>query len=183
MRHLLIITLLTLSACGFQLRGDVEIPRYLHSIQVQDSRPATRITPELKRALQRHGVKVVDDAEQADAVLRLQSESFERRVQAVDANGKALEYGLRYVVVFSVLGTDGSVWLSNASASASRYLRFDTRSVLGAGSEEEQLMIEMRRDVVRSILRQLVRVTPVLAVENPAPVTDPATDPATDNAP
>lgn len=163
MRYLLTLTLLTLTACGFHLRGSVEIPTYLASVQVRDASPATRIAPELKRALQDEGLVLTDNAGQADAVLRLQSESFTRRVQAVDASGKAQEYGLRYAVVFSVLGSDGQVWLNNASASTARSLRFDPDAVLGAASEEEQLNREMRRTVVRSILRQLAKVTPVAA--------------------
>lgn len=163
MRYLLILTLLSLTACGFHLRGSFEIPPYLQTVQVLDASPATRIAPELKRALQNEGVALTDDTAQANAVLRLQSESFTRRVQAVDADGKAQEYGLRYGVVFSVLGPDGAVWLNNASVSASRDLRFSEFAVLGTGGEEDQLRIEMRRDAVRGILRQLSRVTPVIA--------------------
>ncbi len=169
MRHLLILTLLTLTACGFHLRGSIEIPPYLKTLQLQDASPATRIASELQRALQDDGVTITDDAAQANAVLRLQSESFTRRVQAVDASGKAQEYGLRYNVVFSVLGPDGAVWLSNASASAMRDLRFDEGAVLGAGGEQEQLQAEMRAEAVRGILRQLARVTPVAADEPAAP--------------
>ncbi len=169
MRYLLILTLLTLTACGFHLRGSVEIPPYLKTIQLEDASPATRIAPELERALQDEGVIVTGDVALANAVLRLHSESFTRRVQAVDASGKAQEYGLRYVVVFSVLGPDGIAWLSNANVSATRDLRFDEGAVLGAGGEQEQLQAEMRAEAVRGILRQLARVTPVTAEAEIAP--------------
>ncbi|HEB92456.1 MAG TPA: hypothetical protein ENI94_03125 [Gammaproteobacteria bacterium] len=169
MRHLLIFTLLTLTACGFHLRGSIEIPPYLKTLQLQDASPATRIAPELERALQDEGVTMTDDATQANAVLRLHSESFSRRVQAVDASGKAQEYGLRYAVVFSVLGPDGTAWLSNANVSSVRDLRFDEGEVLGAGGEQEQLQAEMRAEALRGILRQLARVTPVTAEAEMAP--------------
>ncbi len=169
MRHLLILTLLTLTACGFHLRGSVAIPPYLKTVQVQDASPATRIAPDLERALRNEGVIVTDDAAQANAVLRLQSESFTRRVQAVDASGKAQEYGLQYSVVFSVLGPDGTAWLSNASVSTRRDLRFDEGAVLGAGDEQAQLQAEMRAEAVRGILRQLARVTPPRADGQTAP--------------
>ncbi len=163
MRHLFIFLLLTLTACGFHLRGSVEIPPYLKTLQLQDASPATRIAPALERALRDEGVTITDDAAQVNAVLRLHSESFSRRVQAVDASGKAQEYGLRYAVVFSVLGPDGTAWLSNATVSSARDLRFDEGAVLGAGGEQAQLQAEMRAEVLRSILRQLARVTPVAA--------------------
>ncbi len=170
MRHLFILLLLTLTACGFHLRGSVEIPPYLKTLRLQDANPATRIAPELERSLQNEGVTITDDdAGQANAVLRLHSESFSRRVQAVDASGKAQEYGLRYAVVFSVLGPDGTVWLSNANVSSARDLRFDEGAVLGAGGEQEQLQAEMRAEALRGILRQLARVTPVTAEAETAP--------------
>jgi len=164
MRHLLILALLTsLGACGFHLRGSFVIPAYLKTIQLQDASPATRIAPELERALRNEGVAVTDDRAQANAVLQLHSESFTRRVQAVDAGGKAQEYGLLYSVAFSVLGPDGTAWLSNASVTARRDLRFDEAEVLGASGEQEQLQAEMRREAVRGILGQLARVKPVTA--------------------
>ncbi len=176
MRNLLLLTLLTLTACGFHLRGSFEIPPYMQTVEVLDANPPTRIAPELKRALQNEGVVLTDDQAQADAVLRLQAESFTRRVQAVDADGKAQEYGLRYSIVFSVLGPDGREWLSNASASAARDLRFSELAVLGSDDEEDRLRLEMRREAVRGILRQLSRVTPkaangVSSDESAAPAT------------
>ena len=169
MRYLLAFILLTLSACGFHLRDSFEILSYLQTVQVLDAVPATAIAGDLRRALQNGGVVLTDDTAQADAVLRLQSETYSRRVQAVDADGRAQEYGLRYGVVFSVLGADGVEWLSDASVSASRDLRFSEFAVLGTGGEEEQLRVEMRRDAVRGILRQLSRVTPKAAGDGAAP--------------
>ncbi len=157
---LFLCLLTSLSACGFHLRGAVVLPPELQVMAVQDAQPSTRIAPLLRRALQAQGVRLVDDAAQPHARLRLLGESLVRRVEAVDNNGRALQYGLRYTVRFSLLGPDGTLWLPPQAVSLRRELRFDETDVLGAGGEQAQLEAEMRREVVRDILRRLSHAAP-----------------------
>lgn len=155
MRKLLLASLLLLSACGFHLRGAVELPPALSVMQVQDATPATDIAPELRRALQRQGVTLVEDAGHAAPVLQIRSESVDKHVQVVDVTGKVQQYSVRHIVQFSLRGGDGSEWLPLQQIRASRELRFEEAAVLGTGNEEQQLVREMRSDAVARILRLL----------------------------
>jgi len=54
MRYLLtLILLISLTACGFHLRGSVQLPPELAEMALQDGSPATDILPELRRALKK----------------------------------------------------------------------------------------------------------------------------------
>jgi len=166
MRLLLILISMTLTACGFHLRGAVEIPPELRVLAVADAQPATRIAPQLRRAQRAQGVRLVEaGADEPHGLLRLLNESFDRRVQAVDSSGRALQYGLHYMLRFSLSGPDGGVWLSPQTVNIHRDLRFSETDVLGTGGEQTQLASEMRREAVRDILRRLARVVPA----EPAP--------------
>lgn len=157
MRKLLIPVLLLLTACGFHLRGSVELPPELAAINVQDAKPGTDIAPALRSALKSSGVQVSD---MTSMVLALKAEQYGKRVLSVDSSGRAQEYGLSYTVRFllkqdALKGEGGVVWLAEESVTQTRDLRFDATAVLGTASEEAQLREEMRRDAVSQILRRL----------------------------
>ncbi len=153
MRHLLLITtLITLASCGFHLRGSVELPPALSEIAVKDVSLNSDIAPELRHALGNAGVRVSDSAAM---VLTVRAEKYDKRVLSVDSVGRALEYGLRYTVRFSLKDEKGAIWIPEEPVTQTRDLRFDTTAVLGTAREEAQLKTEMRRDAVLQIMRQL----------------------------
>lgn len=147
-----LLLLISLTACGFHLRGSVQLPPALAAINVQDAKPATDIAPTLRNALKNAGTQISDSA---SMVLQLKAEQYGKRVLSVDSSGRAQEYGLSYTVRFSLKGDKGAVWLAEESVTQTRDLRFDANAVLGTGSEESQLKAEMRRDAVSQILRRL----------------------------
>ena len=152
MRQLLILTLLLLTGCGFQLRGSVELPPELTEISVVDAGGASLITPDLRDALLNRGVSVIDKANMA---LRVRGESYSKRVLSVDSSGRATEYGLSYKVRFRLQDADGGVWLPDEFISIQRDLRFDATAVLATSGQETVLQEEMRREAVIQILRRL----------------------------
>lgn len=154
---LLLLLLLSISACGFHLRGSVQLPPTLSELALLDATPATDIAPELSRGLRGAGVRL-----DASAPMRLQirSEEYGKRVLSVDASGRAQEYGLSYTVRFSLRTADGELWLPETSVTLSRDLRFDASAVLATEGEERLLRAEMRQEAVLQILRRLQAVSP-----------------------
>jgi len=159
---LLTVVLITaLSACGFHLRGSVQLPPELVTINVQDAKPSTDIAPVLRTALRNAGVQISGSA---PMLLQLNAEQYGKRVLSVDSVGRAQEYGLSYTVRFSLKGRDGAeVWLAEQSVTQTRDLRFDATAVLGTENEEALLKEEMRRDAVLQILRRLQKAKPLRA--------------------
>lgn len=157
MRQLFLFAVLLLAACGFHLRGSVQLPPELSEMAVLDAKPATDIAAELRRGLKNTGVQVSDAA---PMVLQVGSEQYGKRVLSVDASGRAQEYSLSYMVRFSLRAADGVAWLPEEAVTLTRDLRFDAAAVLATGSEEAQLKDEMRRDAVLQILRRLQHARP-----------------------
>ncbi|MDT8383262.1 MAG: hypothetical protein RRB22_02505, partial [Gammaproteobacteria bacterium] len=109
---LLLLLLLSISACGFHLRGSVQLPPALSVLALLDAAPATDIAPELGRGLKGAGVRL--DAS-APMQLQIRAEQYGKRVLSVDASGRAQEYGLSYTVRFSLRTADGVLWLPETS--------------------------------------------------------------------
>ena len=158
----ILLLLLSLTACGFHLRGAVQLPLELTEIAVVDAVPATDIAPELSRALNDAGVRVSDAAPMA---LQIKAEQYGKRVLSVDSAGRAQEYSLSYTVRFvlkagDAKGENGAVWLAEQAVSLARDLRFDASAVLGAENEQTQLNAEMRRDAVLQVMQRLQHAKP-----------------------
>jgi len=143
---------LVLSACGFHLRGALDLsddmaPVYLQVGSVQE------LGREIRSLLQANKVAVTESFEQARTVLALSSESRQNRVLSVDSSGRAREYLLTYTAAFSVQLKPAKA--EEMSMQVSRSLLFDENAVLAFANEADVVYSELRRDAARRILQKL----------------------------
>lgn len=159
-RLLLLALVLTLSACGFQLRGSLDISEDLSPVLIEKN-SVFELSREIKALLGANDIQTVDNDDSALAAgkgavntrLSLLKESKSRRVLSVDGNGRAREYLLGYTVNFSVKIKQSKQ--INETISVQRSLLFDPDAVLAVVNESEVLYKDMRRDVARLILLKL----------------------------
>jgi LPS-assembly lipoprotein len=144
------------SGCGFQLRG--ALATHLSKVYVQ-SEAADGITNEVKRLLIEEGVQVVPVTKEAQVILYLRHEVFDRRVLSVSAvSGKMQEMELYYRVEIEARKPENNTVLDQQVLSLSRDYTFEETAVLAMGEEEQMLREEMFRDLTSQILRRLQRL-------------------------
>src|SRR5690606_32202039 len=96
--------LLTLSACGFQLRSALTLPPGLEEVRVSSRDPYSALAGALENALARAGATVLSsDDRRRVATLSIRSERWASRPLSIDQFGRAQEYTLQYAVVFALL--------------------------------------------------------------------------------
>ena len=145
---------LLLSACGFQLRGTVDLPPVLQATQLEGDRFSLLVS-ELGMLLRNAGAGLVEERGQATAVLKVLDETSSQRVLSVGVSGRAAEYELHHRVDYQLEDARGEVLVPRQSLSARRTYQFDENDVLGKANEEESLREEMQRDLARRILQQV----------------------------
>lgn len=154
-RIYILILVSSLYACGFHLRGYEEIPSPGTSsniILVSDSAPA--VAAEVTSLLTLRGVRIITAQDEADYILTLGNETFNREVLSVSAEtGKVREYQLTLHTVMSLSDTKGKNLVNNESVAITRDYTFDDSSILGKSNEEAVL----RKDLVRQVSMQIVR--------------------------
>ncbi len=156
-RIILVFLLLGLSACGFQLRGSSMQTLGAESVFISASN-AQQIDTQLRARLSLDEVRVVSSPSEADLVINLSGEEFDRRVLAVDADtGKVREYELGYEVTVSV-SRRGEELLESESIELLRDFTFDETAVLGSFSEEGVLQREIAEDAADILLRRIQAV-------------------------
>ena len=156
------ILYLSLTACGFHLRGQesADLPASLTTLRLSAS-PYAPLTVEMRNALKgQAGVQVVEGVDASVPTLTLVGEAIQSQVQAIDITGKVSDYLLNYSVGFSLTGADGKVLLPLQRIKLQREYTFDKLNVLAKEREDEFLRNEMRRDAVQQILRRLASLAP-----------------------
>ena len=144
---------LLLTGCGFHLRGSVT-----ERVQLPPTFLAGQAGPlqrEVRHYLSVSGVAVV--AEQKDAQLRITliGEDVQRRVLSVGSTGKVEEYEVRYAASYAVERGKGETVIPKESLSEQRSYSFNESDVLAKDVEQEHLVQDMRRDVVRRMMLRL----------------------------
>jgi LPS-assembly lipoprotein len=148
----IVLLLALLPACGFHLRGDVELPSALQDTYLDSKNPYTGMARALRVELEAAGGRIVESSEQASAVLRIVREISENRILSVGSTGKASEYELFNEVVFSLSDAEGKVLITPQTLRMTRDLVFDETVLLGKISEAEGIHKQMRRNLARQII-------------------------------
>ena len=133
----MIVLFTTLTACGFQLRGDLNLPPEMARTQLQIADEYDPFARELKRLLTRSGVTLVRD----DPTARLQVpiNRASREILSVGDSARVREFRVRYRVEFSLADGQGNVLQPRRTAEQSREVVFDETEILASQREQEFL--------------------------------------------
>ncbi len=146
------------SACGFHLRGQAQLP--FETLYIPGTNP---LVVELKRNVTAASrARLVDTPGDAQAVLGFTQELREKVILSFNAAGRVSEYQLRYRVGFRVTDAKGAqVYLPTNEILLTRDMAYSDAQVLAKETEESLLYRDMQRDMVQQILRRLVAAKPV----------------------
>ncbi len=150
----------TLSACGFQLRGYGQPPTVFSFISIYIPDPDSySITAEVKRTIHSgKSTRVVDDARGAEAILEILKQTNEKSILSLSGEGRVREFLLRYLVTYRLVDGRGVDLVPATEIVRERVLPFTDEQVVAKEAEEAMLVKEMQTEIVRQILRQLATV-------------------------
>ena len=152
MKIILAILVLTLSACGFQLRGTAALP--FETIYIPNTTGG--IALDLKRNIQsgtRTRVVVTDKG--AQALMDLSGETKFRNILSLSGAGRVRELQLVLRVNMRVHDGKGAEFVPLTTLSITRDLTYNDSDVLAKEAEEAAIYREMQSDLVQQILRRL----------------------------
>jgi LPS-assembly lipoprotein len=153
---LVLFMAVALASCGFQLRGVSDLS--FKTLDIQGSK--LTISKGLKQWVTTNGVRVVDDADKAEAFLELMSENYEKRIRSLSGRGLVREFELNYRVSFRTRDASNPLWGPEQVVQVRRDFSYNDTALLGKLEEEERLREDMRKDVIREIMRRLTAIKP-----------------------
>ena len=161
MRALLVLFVLSLSACGFQLRGTAALP--FETLYIPNTTGGVAL--DLKRNIQSGTrTKVVENEKAAQALMELSGETKFRNILSLSGAGRVRELQLVYRVNLRVHDGKGGEFIPLTTLSITRELTYNDTDVLAKEAEEAAIYREMQTDLVQQILRRLSSAQPAKAV-------------------
>lgn len=155
MRKLLALTVLGAamftSGCGFQLRGQNQLPFASAYVSAEKDTP---LTQRVRKALAEQG-KLAAAEDKAEVVVKLRSEGREKKILSLSGGGKVREFRLEHSVHLAVELPNGVEVLPESPIVLNRDFSYSDSQALAKETEEILLRREMEDDILRQILRRL----------------------------
>ncbi len=156
LKLMLIVLALTISACGFHLRGYADLS--FKTIYIENSQ--SELGRDLIRSMKNSGVKVVNNPELAEISLEIMHENKYKRILSLGSSvgtstGAVREFELFYTVSYRLKDKGNKTWAHSQSIENRRDFSYADAEVLGKSYEEANLYDNMRSDTVRQIMRAL----------------------------
>jgi LPS-assembly lipoprotein len=150
---LLLLSAISLAACGFHLRENVKLPASIQKIHIVTG--VGDFQRMLARALVVAGVDVKDEGGPGIAELRVPVANFSTDTLTAGGYARITEYAVRYNVRFSVIDGAGNVVLPLQTISMQREYSYDATNTIGNASEVNEIQQSLNQDMVQAILFRL----------------------------
>ena len=142
-----------LSACGFRLRGMVDLPFKVIAITGNPSPP---LRADLQTAiLTGTDVKVAINPKDADLILEITNDINGREILAYNSSGQISAYRLNIRVGFRAYDLAGAEIVPEAEIYMTRDIDFTVSTVLATDVQIQQFLTLMRKDLAIQILRRV----------------------------
>ena len=142
-----------LIACGYRLRGMVDLPFKVIAITGNPSPP---LRADLQLAiLTGTDAKVAINPKDADLLLEIISDVNGREILAYNSNGQVSAYRLNIRVAFRAYDNAGADVVPEAEIYMTRDMDFSVSTVLATDVQVQQFLTLMRKDLSIQILRRV----------------------------
>ncbi len=163
---LLVWLFLTLTACGFHLRGldaNGQIRTLaFSSVKIESLGTVDgRLLQQLKQQLQAQGVRLVPSETQAQVLLKLSATQFQRITTAKNGQGQVTAELLKLQQPFTLMAVVSGKVVEQGVAVSYRDRSIDPNALLAAEREQASQQNLMRQEVVQQIMQRLSEVAPL----------------------
>ena len=142
-----------LIACGYRMRGMVDLPFKVIAITGNPSPP---LRADLQTAiLTGTDVKVAINPKDADLILEVTNEINGREILAYNSNGQISAYRLTIRAMFRVYDVAGGDIVPESELYMTRDMDFSNTTVLATDVQQQQFLTLMRKDLAVQILRRI----------------------------
>jgi LPS-assembly lipoprotein len=145
---------LTLSACGWHIRGAIDLPKDLSQLYISAVDSKGALMTELRQLLKANRVSVVENESDANYMLTIIEETKDRRSAGVGGDALSSSYELTLKAIYEIRLKNSSE-ASKATAISVRSYKYKSDSINSATQEENLLDEEMRRELAQQMLRRL----------------------------
>ena len=148
-----LLSISPLMACGYRLKGMVDLP---YKVVAITGNPSPPLRADLQRAiLTGTDAKVAINPKDANLIIDVTNDVTGREILAYNANGQVSAYRLNIRVGFRAFDVDGAEVVPEAEIYITRDMDFSVSTVLATDAQQQQFLALMRSDLAVQILRRV----------------------------
>ena len=152
---LFLVIAITLSSCGFKLKGSYEIPYQTIYLQSAGDSRVGRI---IKKKIQRKSnIEIVQTSSVAEAAINILEEASTRAVAVLSNSGSVDEYELIYTVRYTIGPAQNSSNMTEGQIVLRRKITHSDLDIAAKSNEEDALINDMASEAANGILVRLSR--------------------------
>ena len=152
---LTLFSVATLSACGWRLRGKIDLP-YKNLLVSGEMTPEFR--NDLDMYLRMNDVAMVTRAQDAEVILEIITEQNAKQVLSYNGAGQITAYRIISRVAFRVFNPDGIEVLPEADIYMTRDIEFNQANIQSFDLLVAEFVKNMRIDIVGQLMRRLASI-------------------------
>lgn len=154
------LLILSLSACGWHLRGSASGSDKLAMTQqlnliIESNDNHSQLVNALRQALPGYRITEVQKNTAQTLTLDIGSEILDKRTAGVGSDALTSAYEIILRVPYSVSNNDDAITPKDTNASITRTYNYNVNNANSAAQEEELVLREMRRELAQTILRRV----------------------------
>ncbi len=155
LKLLFLVIAITLSSCGFKLKGSYEIPYQTIYLQAAGESRVGRI---IKRKIQRKSnIEIVQTLSAAEVTINILEEVSTRAVAVLSNVGSVDEYELIYTVRYRIGPGQNSISMQEGQIVLRRKITHSDLDIAAKSNEEDVLIDDMASEAATGILVRLSR--------------------------
>ncbi len=154
-KGLLILLTLCLSACGFHLRGQYQLPAPLYRLYIETSSPYDPFIQALDQVLHKMKVVVPKTAQEANVVLVVNSLHNSQALVSSSTTSQVNTYAITYTLDFSLQDPQGKVLLAAKQVSASQSYTISSSQAITGSAQAQQIQSQLYQDVIYQLFNLL----------------------------
>ncbi|MBU0455490.1 MAG: hypothetical protein KKA99_01725 [Gammaproteobacteria bacterium] len=167
-RIFVILGCLLLSACGFQLRGNMPMPPQLHTLYIESQAPYDSLMRQLKTALKRSGIRLVNAPNLAPMTLQITNENVSYNQTSIGNSQNTRDYSVNYSVQYVLQNAKGKTLYAPSMLSAQKTITLNAQEVITSSNKYNDAVRDLQNDLVPKLLFQLSSPDAVKALSKQA---------------
>jgi LPS-assembly lipoprotein len=138
------------SACGYHLRGALELPAGLKNVYLEGG--SAQLREQFKRTMETSSVPLASSPETAGLIVKIYGEDSQRRALSLNAQGTANDFELGYRFDYELVDSKNKVLMPREPVEIKREYFNDQLAVIAKDNEEALIRNEMYQQAVRAIV-------------------------------
>jgi LPS-assembly lipoprotein len=143
---------LLLSACGYHLRGALDLPENMKNIYVEGG--SSPLVEQFKLVMKSSSGQLSDSRKGAGIIIKIYNETFDRRVTSLSSRGKSNEFELSYRMDYEFVDAKDALLMDRQTVDIKRDYYNDQTAVIAKDTEETGIRNEMYQQAVSAIVNR-----------------------------